>query len=546
MSWRGGSSGSSRITNCWLAPFSRPGTPCRVDRGISSRLLASSPRILPTSLASTTLLDAFSRQYDDESEAVAVHSVVHTLSDVNLAELAREQRPIEIEPASSLELRHVRFPGVDTPIVCNTSLRRPRVLVPESRQHSIFDAIHGLAHPSGKATLAIIARSYVWWGMRRDVLQWAGQCKACATSKAARHTSPPVMPIPAPGERFSQIHVDIVGQFSPDQGFRYLLTMVDRTTRWPEGALIAGTTADTVLQSFLALGHEIWNPGHCCYGSRRSIHLRDVEKGVDAVGSLHHDNNCLSSAGERDCGTVPPDFEGRPPVCCPGESIVDAISPMGDVGAKELTKAQHVHFYCLGVVRIPLRVPGMCFQDEQLPRHSAAEQLLLVRANMAAFTPEMLDLRRFRTSPFIAKTLPTAAYVYVRDDRLGKCSLSPKYTGPFKVISRDWGNNTFLLDFGKRQDTISLSWLKEAALPEEASWPCFPRVRTGGRDVAPQDLHGAKKRICERREKQSKISDFGYILYSFVFWYSCSLDHSRDSKDYSALRLWPQQTFARP
>ena len=126
-----------------------------------------------------------------------------------------------------------------------------RVLVPEGKQRSIFNVIHGLAHPSGKATLAIIARSYVWRGMRCDVLRWASQCEACATSKMARHTRPPVMPIPSPSERFSQVHVDIVGPFSPDQGFRYLLTMVDRTTRWPEAAPIADRTTDTVLQAFL-------------------------------------------------------------------------------------------------------------------------------------------------------------------------------------------------------------------------------------------------------------------------------------------------------
>ena len=88
---------------------------------------------------------------------------------------------------------------------------------------------------------------------------------------------------------------------------------------------------------------------------------------------------------------------------------------------------------------------------------------------MAAFTPETLDLRCFRASPFIARTLRTAAYIYVTDDWLGKPTLSSKYTGFFKVISIDWSNNTFLLDFGKKQDAVLLSRLKEAALQEEAT-----------------------------------------------------------------------------
>ena len=115
----------------------------------------------------------------------------------------------------------------------------------------LFDAIHSLAHPSGKATLSLIARSYARRNMRRVILQWARQCRAYATSKIVRHTQPPVLPIPAPAECFGHVHIDIVGPFSPDQGFRYLLTVIGRTARWPEAVPIADTMAETILQTFI-------------------------------------------------------------------------------------------------------------------------------------------------------------------------------------------------------------------------------------------------------------------------------------------------------
>ena len=56
-----------------------------------------------------------------------------------------------------------------------------------------------------------------------------------------------------------------------------------------------------------------------------------------------------------------------------------------------------------------------------------------------------------------------------RDDRLGKPGLAPKYTGPFKVVKKDWDNSTFRVNLGGKEDVISLSRLKAASIPAEAT-----------------------------------------------------------------------------
>ena len=74
--------------------------------------------------------DALTRQYDDKRASAVVHSVVHSLTDINLSELAAEQQPPGKESGSSHVLEYENFPGVDRPVVCDTSQGRPRVLVP--------------------------------------------------------------------------------------------------------------------------------------------------------------------------------------------------------------------------------------------------------------------------------------------------------------------------------------------------------------------------------------------------------------------------------
>ncbi|KAK4322644.1 hypothetical protein Pmani_006621 [Petrolisthes manimaculis] len=71
-------------------------------------------------------------------------------------------------------------------------------------------------------------------------------------SKVYRHVRSPVGRYPLATNRFDNIHLDIVGPLLPCKGFRYILTMVDRYTRWPEACPMTSIDAETVATSFIS------------------------------------------------------------------------------------------------------------------------------------------------------------------------------------------------------------------------------------------------------------------------------------------------------
>ena len=146
--------------------------------------------------------------------------------------LAAAQDPGELLPSSDLQLQKIPYQGVD--VWCDTGGGRRRPLVPLHFRRPNFDALHGLSHPGARPTIKLVSSRYVWPGMRKQVRERCRTCVPCQASKIERHTKTTPTVLPPASRRFGSIHVDLVGPLPDCQGKKYLLTIVDRFSRWPE------------------------------------------------------------------------------------------------------------------------------------------------------------------------------------------------------------------------------------------------------------------------------------------------------------------------
>ena len=117
----------------------------------------------------------------------------------------------------------------------------------------MFEHVHGLSHTGRGAMQRLVATRFVWPGLAADAVAWCKECAACNRVKVTRQPTTTVEKMAIPAARFSHVHVDIVGPLPPSrEGYTHLLTMINRSTRWPEAVLLRDTTSEAFLDAFLA------------------------------------------------------------------------------------------------------------------------------------------------------------------------------------------------------------------------------------------------------------------------------------------------------
>jgi hypothetical protein len=341
-----------------------------------------------------------------------------------------------------------------------------RLYVPQPRRRNIVEVTHNLAHSGVKNTIKQVSKKYFWPNMKKEITSLVRKCIPCQRAKIQRHTRAPVGTFRDPDARFTHVHIDIVGPLPYAEGKQYLLTMIDRFSRWPEAIPIPDITAETCAKAFC----ENWI---CRFGVPTYM---TTDRGTQFESVLFTSLRQLTGTHRFRTTAYHPASNGlverfhrrlKAALKCHHSSWTTAL-PLVLLGIrcdiKEDIEASAAELVYGTSLRLPADlIEDACLQGSQtLPSSEFAENL----------KSKMQRIQYTRTSHhgdhdvYIPKNLHSAKFVFVRVDAQRK-PLQPPYDGPYKVLKA--GEKFFTLHVKGKKQNVSIDRLKSAIVESSPS-----------------------------------------------------------------------------
>lgn len=396
---------------------------------------------------------------------------------------------------TGLRLSQLKFNEVS--LLCDISTGFPRPLVPLSLRRDVFSAIHQLAHPGIRATRRLISAKFVWKGLSKDINLWTKSCLDCQKGKVLRHVRADIQKIPVPSRRFTHIHLDLVGPLPSSSGHTHILTIMDRTTRWPEAIPLSDTsTASCASALFFSWISRFGVPSTIT-----------SDRGPQFISSLW--SNLCSLLGIRHAPTAAYHPQANGLVERFHRQLKDSLRarlagpnwfshlPWVLLGLRVAPKEDNGLSSAEVLYGSTLTVPGDFLGCPESP----TEDFLLRLRSTVDKIPLPMVHNRSPTGTGIPEALRLAQFVFIRHDATIP-PLAPRYHGPYKVLEH--GPKVFRLQIGNKSDVVSVDRLKPAFSFESFS-PADPPRR--GRPPLPALSQTEYKRQPRPRGRPPRLAD---------------------------------------
>ena len=301
-------------------------------------------------------------------------------------------------------------------------------------------------------------------------LPTASSCKwrRVNTSVASPTSWSSASPVPArwwsgTADWFNHVHVNLVGPLPPSRGNTYLLTCVDRFTRWPEAIPLQDIRAATVARAFI----ENWIAR---FGVPSTI---TTDRGAQFESALWSELQRFLGCHRARTTSYHPACNGmverlhrqlKASICAhQTASWMDAL-PLVLLGIRSTIKTDLQASSAELVYGTSLRLPGEFFAPSTASPATPATFVSDLRRAMAQVRPTLP--RPVKRATYVPEALKTATHVFVRRD-CHRYPLDAPYDGPFPVVTRT--EKTVKIHRRQRQEVVSIDRCKPAFIEEAAT-----------------------------------------------------------------------------
>ena len=406
-----------------------------------------------------------------EDLSTAINAI--TSLGINFSQMADEQpldadfNRIRNDASSGISLRKIDIGNKE--LFVDVSNGPPRPFVPFSFRRQVFDSIHGLGHPGVDRTRQMMTDRFVWPSIRADVSRWARTCTHCQRAKVGRHTIPNIGEIKVPQRRFLHLHADLT-TMPVSNGYKHLLTIVDRHTRWPQAIPLKDISTESVVDAFVHGWIASFGVPQYVTTDRGSQFTSAVWEqllsvwGIKAIHTTayHPEANGLVERFHRRLK------ESLMALCNEERHLWFWKLPMSLLSIRTTLKADIGASPSDLVYGEGLSIPGELLPDAPIHEgelhHQRQQQLANLRLEVERLQPTPTSAHR-QPQVHVPPDLATATHVFVRRGGVQPTLASP-YEGPFRVASRTASGVKVHLP-GRGIEEVALARIKPAFVDED-------------------------------------------------------------------------------